>query len=690
MSEEKWTPAWRNWSNDEAEYFAYLAGRDLNEYNRERIGQGLEPRTKKWQDAVRRNVEGWKAEKEREAYEERAGLKVIPLERRMAPRAVERYRKGENLFNVGAQAVLDLGTLPHREIGQAIYAIANSQMDEEPIQLRDDNPNGTFADPFQAIASYLMLPELQGLNFSAKVAGGAAKVLPKAAPAAVRGAATTAAGAAAGGAETYAGERLFNGEYLPPESAEEMGKFAAGAGVAVPVIGMGLKGLGKTGTRLKYHYKPNQIEQGGLDNRTIGGKDAGKYQTVLLENGSLGDKLGVIHSLSREGAWGQRLSKLYQANDKALTGNLRNSNKFRDLWQRLTGEAELPTPQAGDTLEMAVSRKLNTIDAWVEQQTKLADQAEAAGKKATAQRIREQVAPVKELLDGAFDTMFDEGIGILSADGILKMVDNRIGTLASLSGANSTNVTYTNTQRGSRAAKNILDEVSNTMQVRDWNIPGGGTGRFFPVSEWRGLLTAATDGELGKVSPNVSKSAYSGKKLGAKTLRETRNRVDREIAKGPIKEGTEVATNEYGEIVRPGSSPMDDLANQTAYREKLLGAAKSKQAAIDNNQNFARTKLLDVLIKAPLKASKAFDYTMQGLYDVGNLLVPKSAEEMAARRLLALPEDKGGKFGASAVTAADIINRSFENYEDADTPTAKAARNIDSFLKGIYSKGEAK
>ena len=189
---------------------------------------------------------------------------------------------------------------------------------------------------------------------------------------------------------------------------------------------------------------------------------------------------------------------------------------------------------------------------------------------------------------------------------------------------------------------------------------------------------------------NVSKSAYSGKKLGAKTLRETRNRVDREIAKGPIKEGTEVGTNEYGEIVRPGSSPMDDLANQNAYREKLLGAAKSKQAAIDNNQNFARTKLLDVLVKAPLKASRAFDYTMQGLYDVGNLLVPKSAEEMAARRLLALPEDKGGKFGASAVTAADIINRAFENYEDADTPTAKASRNIDSFLKGIYSKGETK
>ena len=136
MNEEKWTPAWRNWSNDEAEYFASLAGRDLNEYNRERIEHGLEPRTKKWQDAVRRNVEGWKAEKEREAYEERAGLKVIPLERRMAPRAVERYRKGENLFNVGAQAVLDLGTLPHREIGQAIYAIANSQMASLAILLK--------------------------------------------------------------------------------------------------------------------------------------------------------------------------------------------------------------------------------------------------------------------------------------------------------------------------------------------------------------------------------------------------------------------------------------------------------------------------------------------------------------------------------------------------------------------------
>jgi len=691
MSEEKWTPAWRDWSNEEAEYYASLAGRDLNEYNRERVEQGLEPRTKKWQDAVRRNVEGWKAEKEREAYEERAGLKVIPFNRRMAPRAVERYRKGENLFNVGAQAVLDLGALPFREIGQAIYAISNSKMDEEPIHLRDDNPNGVFSDPLQAIASYFMLPGLQGLNLSSKVVGGVAKALPAATPAAVRGAASTAAGALAGGVETYAGERLFNGEYLPPESAEEMGKFAAGAGVAVPVLGKALKGVAKTGTRLKYHYKPEEVRKKGLDNRTIGGNDAGKYQTVLLENGSLGDRLGVIHSLSSEGAWGQRLSKLYEANDKTLTGNLRNSNKFREHWQRLTGEAELPTPQAGETLEMAVARKLNSIDDWVEKQTKLAEQAEAAGKTATAQRIREQVAPVKELLDGTFDTMFDEGIGILSADGIQGIVENRLDKIVSASGEKATNVGATNAEKAAQASKNVLNEVKKTMGKRDWNDRGRSTGRFFPVSEWRGFVSGATERELGKISPTVSKSAYNDKQLGAKTLRETKNRVDREIGKGPIPEGAEVGVNEYGEVVRPGGhTPMDDLANQTQFREGLHEAAISKQAAIDNNQNFARTKLLDVLVKAPLKASKAFDYTMQGLYNVGDLLVPKTAEELAARRLLALPEVPGGKFGTSAVSAADIIKRVSENYEDTDTPTAKAARNIDSFLAGIYSKGEAK
>lgn len=682
MSEEKWTPAWRGWSNEQAERFAYLAGANINDVNRDLIEHGLEPITKAQQDAIRRNLEGWKAEKEMHANLQRSGAEAIPASDQYFPRAKDRMRRGENIFNVGAQAVLDLFGLLPRAAGQTVYNYANPFMDEEPKQLRMDNPRGVFADP--ATAGSTMLVGAPGMaakglglmNLSTKVPGAVASKLPAAIPQGARSAIGYGAGAAATGAETYAWERALNGDYLDPEEAEGMGKFAAGAALGVPVLGKSLKIVAKTGTRGKYHFKPNEIDYGNLDNRTIEGRPIGEYQTALLENGSLGNKLGIVHSLSWEGKWGQRLGNLYKANDEKLAQNLKTSDKFKQHYQRLTGDADLPTPREGETLEMAVARRLNEVDAWVQKRLKVAEQYEADGNALAAAKVREEVRPVQAMLDDTFNIAFDEGVGILSADGIRDLVKAKLSKASSKAGSKTSR---TKTDKAAQAADNVIYGIEYTMAGRDWNGVHE-SGRFFPISEYRGLLSSMTEEEIGKVSQKVNPSLYGHKTLGGKALRGNKNYIDRELAKGAIPENAEVVVNEAGEIIRPGSSPMDNLANQTAFRENLERAAKSKAAAIANNQNFARSSLFDVFVKAPLKVSKAYDMALQGAYNLGDLLIPKNAQELAARKMLSLPEVKGGRFGTAAVGFSDWANRVKTRYEDGETPTDVAISKIDAFV----------